>query len=87
MAHCTQATISFPPLKQRQVEAGFLGSHISSNDGVLLLRQVDNRLRLSAAVAWYGERKLYLNDVPVDRRRLEYQQQTRHRTPYPATRY
>ena len=44
MTHCIQATITFPPLKQRQVKAGFHGGHISSNDGVLLLRQVNNRL-------------------------------------------
>ena len=67
ITHCIQATITYSPPKQRLVKAGFHGGHISPNDGVLLLRQVNNRLKLSAAVARYGERKPYLNDTPAGR--------------------
>ena len=67
ITHCIQATITYSPLKQRLVKAGFHGGHISPNNGVLLLRQVNNRLGLSAAGARYGERMLYLNNAPAGR--------------------
>ena len=51
MPNCTQARFDFPPLKRRRIEAGFNGGDITSDGGVLLLRQVDQRLGLSAAVA------------------------------------
>ena len=51
MTNCTQESFEFPPLKRRQVEANFQGGDITSNGGVLLLRQVDQKLGLSEAVA------------------------------------
>ena len=51
MPNCTLARFDFPPLKRRRIEAGFNGGDITSDGGVLLLRQVDQRLGLSAAVA------------------------------------
>ena len=51
MTDCTQTTLSFPPVKRRQVEVNFQGGDITSNGGALLLRQADRYLRLSAAVA------------------------------------
>lgn len=51
MTNCTQTSFEFPPLKRRQVEANFEGGDITSDGGVLLLRQVDQRLGLSEAVA------------------------------------
>ena len=51
MTNCTQESFEFPPLKGRQVEANFQGGDITSDGGVLLLRQVDHRLGLSEAVA------------------------------------
>ena len=51
MTDCTQTTLSFPPVKRRQVEACFQGGEVTSNGGVLLLRQADRYLGLSAAVA------------------------------------
>lgn len=51
MTNCTQESFKFPPLKRRQVEVNFQGGDITSDGGVLLLRQVDHRLGLSKAVA------------------------------------
>jgi len=51
MTNCTQTAFEFQPLKRRQVEVNFQGGHITSDGGVLLLRQVDARLGLSEAVA------------------------------------
>ena len=42
---------SFSPLKRRRVEVNFEGGEITSDGGVLLLREVDRRLRLSEAVS------------------------------------
>jgi len=51
VTNCTQNSFDFPPLKRRQVEANFQGGAITSDGGVLLLRQVDQKLGLSEAVA------------------------------------
>lgn len=51
MTNCTQETFKFPACKRRVVEANFKGGEITSDGGVLLLRQADRRLGLSAAVA------------------------------------
>ena len=51
MTECTQRTFEFPDLKRRRIEASFAGGHITSDGGALLLRQVDQRLGLSEAVA------------------------------------
>lgn len=51
MADCTLENIEFPPVKKRQIEANFGGGEVSSNGGVLLLRQVDRRLGLLDSVA------------------------------------
>ncbi len=51
MTNCTQQSFAFPVCKRRAVEANFQGGDITSNGGVLLLRQVDRHLGLCAAVA------------------------------------
>ncbi len=51
MPNCTQTAFDFPPLKRRRIDANFEGGDITGDGGVLLLRQVDQRLGLSAAVA------------------------------------
>jgi hypothetical protein len=51
VTNCTQQSFAFPACKRRAVEANFQGGDITSDGGVLLLRQVDQRLGLSAAVA------------------------------------
>ncbi len=50
MTNCTQESFQFPACKRPGVAANFQGGEITSDGGVLLLRQVDRRLGLSAAV-------------------------------------
>ena len=51
MTKCTTETIQFPVCKRRQVEVDFAGGEITSDGGVLLLREIDRRLGLTLAVA------------------------------------
>ena len=50
MPNCTQTSFSFPPLKRRKIQAEFSGGDITSDGGVLLLRQMDKQLGLLDAV-------------------------------------
>src|SRR5512143_3164808 len=50
MAKCTAPVLPFPRCQRHQVQAEFTGGDITSDGGVLLLRQVDKRLGLLAAV-------------------------------------
>ena len=50
MTNCTQESFQFPVLNRRAVEVNFDGGNITSDGGVLLLRQADHLLGLSAAV-------------------------------------
>ena len=51
MTKCTQESFDFPDVKRRSVEVNFQGGDITSDGGVLLLRQIDKRLGLSEAVS------------------------------------
>ena len=51
MTECTQTSFEFPSCRRRRVEARFDGGDITSDGGVLLLQQADQRLGLSQAVA------------------------------------
>ena len=51
MANCTSMPMSFPSCRRRVVEADFSGGSITSNGGVLLLRQADRVSGLTDAVA------------------------------------
>ena len=51
MTKCNLTTVQFPSCKRRKVEAHFGGGAVSSDGGVLLLRQADRRLGLTARVA------------------------------------
>jgi len=51
VTECTQAAFNFPVCKRRRVQASFDGGDITSDGGVLLLRQADRVLGLSEAVA------------------------------------
>ncbi|MFQ5959386.1 MAG: IS1380 family transposase [Alphaproteobacteria bacterium] len=51
MTECSATRLSFPSCKGRRVEAEFTGGDVSSDGGVLLLRQADRRLGLTAGVA------------------------------------
>ena len=50
MTNCTQESFGFPAVKRRKVEAEFSGGDITSDGGVLLLREADRRLGLLDAV-------------------------------------
>ncbi len=50
MTDCTQESFQFPRVKGRAVEASFTGGEITSDGGVLLLRQADGLLGLSEAI-------------------------------------
>ncbi len=51
MTDCTLSKIEFPACRKRRVEADFSGGDITSNGGVLLLRQADRLSGLTACVA------------------------------------
>ena len=50
MTECTQEAFEFPALKRRKVQAEFSGGDITSDGGVLLLREIDRRLGLLKSV-------------------------------------
>ncbi|MET0962107.1 MAG: transposase [Noviherbaspirillum sp.] len=51
MPNCTVETITLGKVGRRRIEASFDGGYISSDAGVLLLRQADERVGLTRAVA------------------------------------
>ncbi len=51
MTDCTPRLFEFPACKRRKVEAEFSGGDVTSDGGILLLRQVDRRLGLSSRIA------------------------------------
>ena len=48
---CIGEQLEFQVLGRRRVEAGFDGVHLSSNGGVLLLRELDARLGMTGRLA------------------------------------
>ena len=50
MPNCTQKDFGFPSFDRRKIEANFEGGHVSSDGGVLLLREADRRLGLLQAL-------------------------------------
>jgi hypothetical protein len=51
MPKCTSDELGFGRLGRRRIEANFQGGALSSDGGLMLLRQVDRKIGLSAAVA------------------------------------
>jgi hypothetical protein len=49
VTNCTQPVLDFPALKRRKVQAEFSSGDITTDGGVLLLRQIDRRLGLLKA--------------------------------------
>jgi hypothetical protein len=50
MPNCTQKEFGFPSFDRRKIEANFQGGDVSSDGGVMLLRQADRRLGLTKAL-------------------------------------
>jgi hypothetical protein len=50
MPDCTQPELAFPSFDRRQIEANFEGGDVSSDGGIMLLREADRRLGLVAAL-------------------------------------
>jgi hypothetical protein len=48
---CTQTSFEFPVANRRRVQASFTGGDVSSDGGLVLLRQVDRRRKLTATLA------------------------------------
>jgi hypothetical protein len=48
---CTPELFEFPAVKKRQVTASFSGGEVTSDGGILLLRQADRKLGLTRALA------------------------------------
>ena len=51
MTHCTVTQDLFPRCKGRKIETNFDGGDITSNAGVVLLRQLDRELGLTRSIA------------------------------------
>jgi hypothetical protein len=51
MPDCTQLSFGFPSFDRRKIEASFQGGDVSSDGGVMLLRQADRRIGLTRAIA------------------------------------
>jgi hypothetical protein len=51
VTNCTAEVFTFPVCKRRKIEAQFSGGDITSDGGVLLLRQIDRRLELTETMA------------------------------------
>ena len=51
MPNCTQNEFGFPSFDRRKIEASFEGGDVSSDGGMMLLRQVDRRLGLIQSFA------------------------------------
>ena len=51
MAKCNQLSFRLPGLNGRRIEGNFQGGNVSSDGGLMLLRQVDRRLGLTKGLA------------------------------------
>ena len=51
MTHCNTRNISFSSCKSKKVELNFNGGDVTSDGGVLLLREIDRKLSLTKQIA------------------------------------
>lgn len=69
MTECTQTSFDFPSCKSRKVSVDFSGGKMTSNGGVLLLKQADSKLGLTRSAARL---------IPDDRRKLSVKHTVEH---------
>jgi Transposase DDE domain group 1 len=50
MTNCTKELFKYPAFDRRKIEASFGGGDVSSDAGIMLLSQVDNKLGLTKAL-------------------------------------
>ena len=50
MPDCAQTSLNFPSFDRRKIEANFTGGNVSSDGGLMLLRQADRRIGLTRAL-------------------------------------
>lgn len=67
MTDCTQTYLPFSSLGRKKIEADFQGGRLTSDAGILLLREVDRRLGLTDSIA-------SCIDDPRDSRYVEHSQ-------------
>ena len=51
MTDCSKETLKFSSCKSKKINVDFKGEHITSAAGILLLRAVDKKIKLSADIA------------------------------------
>jgi hypothetical protein len=51
MTECTQGLLNFPSFDRRKIEGSFGGGEVSSDGGLMLLRQVDRKVGLTQRLA------------------------------------
>jgi hypothetical protein len=56
MTNCTKELFKYPAFDRRKIEVSFTGGDVSSDGGVMLLRQADKRLGFRAGLGWGYER-------------------------------
>src|SRR3954466_8022347 len=50
MPNCTQTDLTFPSFDRRKIDGRFTGGAVTSDGGIMLLREADRRLGLVAAL-------------------------------------
>lgn len=50
MTDCTRIDLNFPSFDRRKIEANFSGGDVSSDGGLMMLRQADLRIGLTEAL-------------------------------------
>lgn len=56
VTECYQTRMEFPAVKRRKVEVNFAGGEVTSDGGMLLLRQVDRQIGLTKALEFSVDR-------------------------------